>query len=397
MKNIQERGLRFFDAHVDGKYLYFSARNFNGLFRVEIGKSEAEFLGHFREEAILQKNLHRQVFCIDNYLYFIPYTGKGISIYDKANKVFSFVDVQKKEKGIVSKAYLIDRDILMIPFELSDPFILFHTHDNTCEKLSDLRNNIYMRFLKQRNVLMGLYSSCIAENKLFIKGGEGIILSIELETWQVFAHKLPKAYKIRSLYIDKKEIYLTVSDKCLVIRWNFQDDTCYEYRIDAESMEHPYMSIFRWGAHLLLLPDKKDEILELDKEKDQWLVKKEYIPDGFYREAAGSLFLGYQFVGDKLALLPWAGNGILILGEGTANLCEILYSGELFGKIKKLQEEFIKIQTLKGYVMYEDKETEGGLEQLITVLTQLMNKDSGGNDCRVAEQIWHTCRQLMNK
>ena len=227
---------------------------------------------------------------------------------------------------------------------------------------------------------------------MFLKGDIGIILSVDMENWQVYSYKLPDTYNIRSLYPDKSEIYLTLIDKCSVIRWNFQTNSCHEYKIGAESTCNPYMDIFRWKTHLLLLPDQKDEIWELDEEKDEWCVKKQYIPEGFFRKRKGSLFIGYQFMGDRLILLPWGGNGMLILSEEASELCEVLYSDEVVKKILEEQKRFIKTQASYGNIMYEDDETGSDLNQLLCALPHFVKEESVENGSRISRQIWNTCK-----
>jgi hypothetical protein len=395
VNKAREQNLLFMDGHIDGAYMYFSARNFNGLFRIAIGTDTAEFLGHFKEEEILKKNLHRQVVCINNQLYFIPYTGKGISIYDKAANTFSFAGMEGQEVFFISRAYAINSDILMIPSDISVPFVMFHTDNRSFEIMEKLKrqfDDVYRQ--NQEKDIRGLYSSCIAENMLFICGDYGVIFCITLDEWKVQVYHLPKKYKIRNMYFDRQEIYFTLSDRCWVIRWDYNTNKCYEYKITDTNTTcfHSYMTIFRWRTHLILLPDRMEEILELDEEKDEWRIGKEYIPTGFFRrKTSGSLFIGYQFVEGKLLLLPWSGNGMIILSEDRAKICEVICSVEVFEKVIEMQKSLMKTKIIQKNVIYEDDETASNLEQMVEAFMDIGNKNVNMKSIEIGEKIWKLC------
>ena len=69
----------------------FSALDFNGLFRMRLGETKAEFLMHFPGDAVWQKVLHRQVLCVEDCLFFIPYRAHGISVFNLDDSVHNQV------------------------------------------------------------------------------------------------------------------------------------------------------------------------------------------------------------------------------------------------------------------------------------------------------------------
>ena len=97
-------------------------------------------------------------------------------------------------------------------------------------------------------------------------------------------------------------------------------------------------------------------------------------------------------MGDRLILLPWGGNGMLILSEEASELCEVLYSDEVVKKILEEQKRFIKTQASYGNIMYEDDETGSDLNQLLCALPHFVKEESVENGSRISRQIWNTCK-----
>lgn len=385
--------LQFADAYIEGNHLIFSARNVNGLFRCEIGKTDAEFLGHFKDEIIWQKNIHRQIIALGDCLYFIPYTGKGISIYDKKTSVISFVKIREKPQISISRAFLWEEKIYMVPSDLDTPWILFDTSKHNYEILWDLWKSVLSRFSNKTDFIWGVYSSCIYEQKLFLKGEKETILSVDLAFGEIHTYKLPQKYTIRNFFFDKNRCYLILSDRCEIVSWDWHTNSCREYKTDSRSViYHPYMCMLRWGNHLLLLPDQTDEIWELDEKEEKWHIEKKYIPAGFCREKKiGSLFLGYRIIEDKLLLFPWTGNGMVILTEKGSALQKIYYPDDLAGTYGKIQKQFLEDRLSEGSLLCEDKDEEIDLNNFLAVISDFSKESFFGKE-NAGERIWNICR-----
>lgn len=370
-------GLHFRDAYIDGEYLFFSADNFNGLFRYKKGEGKAELLGYFSEYPSYKKNLHRQVVDIDEKLYFIPYEGKGIDIYDKNTGKLSFVKIQRDGMNElqISRAFVMENDIVMVPSDIKIPFIIFRTKENTYELRRYFQGKIMDYFHGFETVHFALYSSCILEKKLYLAVSDSnVILCINLEDEQVSVVELKKNYRIRNMCICEKDLYLTMTDMYTVVKLDTDINKCDEYEIKNTWNEDglPFVTVFQWKDHLLLLPNRADDILELDKEKKEWCKKSKYIPEDFCRVTrARSLFLGYQCTDDTLWLFPNAGNGMICVTGGKGKLYKIDYSEE---KLEEIWVRYIKDQSLEGDELYENGEDGIDLKHMISALLQTARK-----------------------
>lgn len=390
-QKINDCDLQFIDAIIDGENLFFSSWYSNGLFRLKKDEEEVEYIGDFQETFPLF--LHRQVFDIAGKYYFIPYKGSGISIYDKETGNISHIEMAGMGNLHISRAYMIQTDIYMVPRDFHTPFMIFHTENNEYEVVEEFWHNISMFFLHPEKIFFDLYSSCIVESRLFICGVEadGMVLSVDLKNWTGGYYKLSKPYQIRNIYFDKERFYFVLRDQCCVVCWDYKTNQCCEYLIDikGQKIERPFMRIIRWGNHLLLLPDQTDSIWEFDEIGDEWYEKKEYIPKDFYRKKrGGSLFVGYKIWDDKLFLFPRAGNGMVVLSEYESVLYDISCPAELNKMIQRKWGRYVNEQTVRGEVIYENDLT---LEDIMFLLPYISYGVKVPKNGKIGKTTWELC------
>lgn len=390
--SVENKRLQFWDACMHEADLFFSARNFNGLFCIGRDRTAAEFIGYFPEEIVWQKNLHSQVIPLNDKLYFIPFQGTGMSIYDIEAREFSYVNLGEKLPVEISKAFITGDDIFMVPLNLKKPFILFHTRNNTYEIKRELQQKILKEFSYLQEIRFGGYGSCAVGQKIYLTICDtNIILSLDLDSQQVNIYKLPIEYKLRNIYYDRGKFFLTLSDQYKIIYWDIDTENCYEYVIEnrLDDAFHPYVTVLRWKERLLLLPDQTDRIWELDEKKNIWRVRSDYIPDEFKRiRTAVTLFLGYQCIEDNLFLLPWAGNGMLGLSEGKCKCYEICYSSKIAGLVRKIQKQFVEDQSCQRIPIYENMEECMDINTMVFALNSVYMIQSKKELDTAGNRIW---------
>lgn len=388
----ENKRLQFWDACLHGESLFFSARNFNGLFCAEKGRAVAEFIGHFPEEVIWKKNLHNQIISINDKLYFIPFQGTGISIFDTVSREFSYINLGEKLPVEISKAFVNGDDIFMVPLDLKKPFIVFHTVSNTYEVKWELQKKILKQFSRKQEIRFGGYGSCAKEQKIYLTICDtNAVLSLDLNSQQIDIYKLPAEYKLRNIYYDRGKFYFTLSDQCKIICWDIDTENYFEYIIEnrLNDIFHPYMTVLRWRERLLLLPDQTDRIWELDEEKGVWCMKPNYIPNEFRRTRKNvSLFLGYQYKGDNLLLLPWAGNGMISLSPDKCKCYEICYSSKIDGLVRKIQKQFVDNQRTQNIPIYENVEECMDIKSVIFALNSTCKTESKKQSNEAGNRIW---------
>lgn len=76
--------VKFLSIYVEENQGWFSATYFNALFCVDLLTGKTEYIGYFpKEEAI---NAYRNIVSYNQYLFFIPYYGSTLGIYDRNTK-----------------------------------------------------------------------------------------------------------------------------------------------------------------------------------------------------------------------------------------------------------------------------------------------------------------------
>ena len=114
-----------FSAYHDGESLWFTAVEYNALYRMFLKNSKLEYIGSFPNERFLQWRLYTSVHMYNNKLYFIPGSAREIGIYDMETREFSKVSIGIEEKDNdvsdiryakkFASAFFVDDVLIMLP------------------------------------------------------------------------------------------------------------------------------------------------------------------------------------------------------------------------------------------------------------------------------------------
>lgn len=140
-------------------YAYFSNWFYNGMFKVEIRTGNTTFLGSFEGEKLFEINIHKEIFRLDNKIFFCPRRGGNVHIYDLSEETMSSISVRKKEEEffVIDKAILEDGAIYLMPKQSEFPV----------RKL-DLKS---LR-LTEQNKTFDIPDMCLSENKWILSNLE---------------------------------------------------------------------------------------------------------------------------------------------------------------------------------------------------------------------------------
>lgn len=100
-------------------YIYLSNFFYNGLFKLEVKTGETVFLGHFKGEKLCGMNIHKEVFRINDHIYFCPMRGRHLHIYDLADQSMRAIEIRKRDEDffVVRNVILDKRNVFFIPRE----------------------------------------------------------------------------------------------------------------------------------------------------------------------------------------------------------------------------------------------------------------------------------------
>lgn len=89
--------------YYDGEYVWGTALEFNGLFRINPDTYEIKHMGQFPDENPEGFRLFYEIAECGGKLYFCPHNAKHIAVYDKASVKFSTIDLREDIKDIDKK------------------------------------------------------------------------------------------------------------------------------------------------------------------------------------------------------------------------------------------------------------------------------------------------------
>lgn len=84
--------------YYDGEYLWGTAREFNGLFRIDPDTYEIKYMGRFPNEKAEEYRLFIDIAEYGGRLYFCPYNAENIAVYDKKTLQFHNISLRKDMK-----------------------------------------------------------------------------------------------------------------------------------------------------------------------------------------------------------------------------------------------------------------------------------------------------------
>lgn len=93
--------------YYDGQYVWFTARNFNGLFKMNVSTYKIEFVGQFPDEDVEEYGLYTGIAECNGKLYFAPYNAKSIAVYDKVKSLFYSIPLRDEFKYVSKKFYSV--------------------------------------------------------------------------------------------------------------------------------------------------------------------------------------------------------------------------------------------------------------------------------------------------
>ena len=146
--------------YYDGQYVWFTARDFNGLFKMNANTYKVEFVGQFPDEDIEGHRLYTGIAECNGKLYFAPYNAQNIAIYDKEKSSFYSITLRNDIKDISNKFYNVlafDKYIFIYGFKANTIIRI--------DSQTDIVN--YINFSDDYNSIYYTFSSCIYNDKIY--------------------------------------------------------------------------------------------------------------------------------------------------------------------------------------------------------------------------------------
>ena len=119
--------LQFNAAVIDEDIVYFSAKNFNGLFKWNLKNSKVELIGHFPDEQLWTEHMHQFTIVNAKNIYYLPYMASSITKYDlTSQKLLTVGELGNSVRWGISHVLKYNENYILIPRELTNPISVFY-------------------------------------------------------------------------------------------------------------------------------------------------------------------------------------------------------------------------------------------------------------------------------
>lgn len=318
----KKRLLHFIGAAYVNGYLWVSALEWNGYYKVDIGTGKSEFLGLFKRADVLADKLFNQVLAYEKYVFFIPWFSNHLVRLDTDNLNTKYWELPSSIVVEVAKfraANIYDKKIFMFPHCGNDICIFdIEKEEFECNRiwLDEFLENV--KWNKEDKFLQGYQKN---EMVWLPNLSGGFIMKFSLMNYEYEIILFPENEKrIVDIVEDKKNNLLILTEIGNVWEYGIDDghkELKYKYH---GKIKEPYRHVISTNNKLYLVPSKEKNIYVITGKKKNILSypfewKLQYINVGIE-----SIFSGYFKDGEKFIFYPCLGNMLLKIDSNKANV-----------------------------------------------------------------------------
>lgn len=196
-------------SYTKGDEIWFSARDFNGLFQGNLITGEVTFLSFFSEVGFLKKRLHSKIIEKDNRLFFAPEESDYFHVYDLQTGEMQAYRMKEPAAWKYQTAYEWKNDIYLIPHKVKS-ILRFSANEKSLRSI-DMRLDDWLAKSTVRKDAV-VYATMESQN---------YIVEINLDTESV--HKFPvgvRGDKFLILAIKGNALYLKKEASKEILVWD---------------------------------------------------------------------------------------------------------------------------------------------------------------------------------
>ena len=297
--------------------LWISNYSMNGLFAIDLETNKTEFYGFFPNEKIDIQMLHRWTFLIDGKVFFIPFSGDNIHIFDGDEIESIYIGKKKNEDAFVCSGAVYDEAnsyIYIIPMDNEHDLIRFDTVTYKIEVIDNFSES-----LKSIDSYFENMSYVIQISNVYLYGSELLFLYGYrwLVKWDIAHGKMD--YQLVSESRSNMAYNVFPQESFVDIAYQNGDYIRFKKDNNKKNIRFNYgvgdmhfpMKSYKLGAYEYFYYDRVDKIIKVD-EKDE--VTDLFEPTNFKNsnmESGFGEFLECKNVGDKVFLFSPSKRGYI--------------------------------------------------------------------------------------
>ena len=348
--------LQFNAAAIINDEVYFSAKNFNGLFKWDLNTNDVNLIGHFPKEKLWGEHLHQFAVYYDDIIYFIPYFGQHITKYDIKTGEFSCLPIEEGDVYFgISHVLKYENRYVFVPRKLRNPVGIFYPESGVLEKISFVNESELSIFYSD------IFCATIVDGGVYIPVYDtALIIKCDLANREISKISLGDMRVSSITYYNDKFWVISASGK-IIRRYSENFDIEKEYCVFGGT-ERPYECWVQYSKKLYLCGCLDESLIFYDTNSDSW--KEIYRGERERVNNKWAFMCGYQAYNDKLFIYPSSSNCMYVLNHG--KIVNLYFEYNEFD----LQEE---IQRGKNKYYFDDCKDQIHYEGEYVVLNDLIN------------------------
>ncbi|EOS79044.1 hypothetical protein C817_03112 [Dorea sp. 5-2] len=378
MLHKEKRIVHFIDGVYHNNYLWFSALEWNGFYRINMKSNDTEFLGIFDHADVFASKIYYQTLLYHKYIFFIPWFSDYLARLDTETMKMKYWKLPQNILELEAKfraAYLQGTEIIMFPmfgnivsvFDIEKEEYVNKKIEICRDQKFGKTNGDFMQGcrIKSKVYLPSMFRNCILEYDLRIHTYRWIKLLENRET----VVGITKYSETELLFLSwKGDIWkydLYGDDKKLIYTYTGEKDCPYAYIILHEDS-------------LYLIPAFEENVVMLKKDKINLVV----YPDDWKLQTVdpsmGWFFSGYHKSEEEFLLYPCKGNMLLKMKTKQSDLEGVICNDDI-------QREIVLLEKENFERVHRDRYEESKIS--IKMLTKLLKNLNIENKDRLNEGI----------
>lgn len=345
--------IQFNAAVVNENDVYFSAKNFNGLFKWNINNEKAELIGHFPNDQLWTEYLHQFAIMNKNNIYYIPYMSGSITKFDMNSK--EIVTIGKVGKGVswgISHVLKYNFSYILVPRELKNPISVFYPDEEIFEFI-----DINLTENESVNSYSDIFCASIVDDTIFVPIYDtNKVIGIDLQSKNESIVVLEEI-KVSAIQHYNDKLWLVSSSGDIVNRYNRKFELEKKYHFKGNTIR-PYESWLQYNNHLYLCGCLDDSLIVYDEDNDIWT---EVLPERNERVCDNWAYIcGYQDVDDKLYLFPSSTCYMVVMDNGEISKYRVEYDNDDLQRTILRKKHDYYFGDCKNQIQYEGEHVSLG-------------------------------------
>ncbi|MCI8514569.1 MAG: hypothetical protein HFI93_08110 [Lachnospiraceae bacterium] len=293
-----------FDDCRRGNEIWFSNLSFNGLMRMDLNTGEVKVTGKFPGYGMEERNLHRRVFSYQNKLYFIPWFGKTIDIYDISADEFQAIEMPGMDCAVMDAARVCDEIWIFAASDQYPAYVLDLENGNLTPRtwvFDSIRKHV-------KDISLAISSVACRGDRIWLGiYDKNFLYQIDVKKRTVQEIGLPSDVRIKSVDIWGGNLWITdaLHPELILIK----DGKREIYYSEKIMRRDSFSRVIESGKYKMVLPHYASYMLFSDSENRR--PEKVELPSWSNRCRMGALLFAAEVVGDVCMFLPFSLDGIL--------------------------------------------------------------------------------------